>query len=150
MVIDGPGRTPSMRWLRPAGSMMVNWPSPTTRARSRTSSIAWTSRAWGKTLIQMANSRQRGWRRQFHRATKKACHGSMACLFTGLRGWGLLLLVLGGLGSGRRFGGLAFGSGLGLEQSGGLLGRPLGGFRRLLGCALGLGDQRAALGQEVG
>jgi hypothetical protein len=39
---------------------------------------------------------------------------------------------------------------LGLEQGGGLLGGALGGLGRLLGGALGLGDQLAALGQELG
>jgi hypothetical protein len=61
------------------------------------------------------------------------------------------LLLFGGLflGRGGGLGGLAFG-GFGLEQRGGLLGRTLRGFRRLELGALGLGDQRATLGEELG
>src|SRR3954469_6712785 len=56
-----------------------------------------------------------------------------------------LFLGRSGLGS------LALGRGLlGLEQGGGLRGGALGGLRGFQGGALGLGDQLAALGQELG
>src|ERR1700742_903510 len=62
IVTVGPGRVPSSRCDLPAASMMVSWPSPTTRARTRANSIAVPS---GRSLysvemlIQMAFSRQR-------------------------------------------------------------------------------------------
>src|SRR6476646_3940854 len=57
-------------------------------------------------------------------------------------------LSLGGRGLG--FGALGLGGGLGLEQRSGLLGGALGGVGGLLRGAFGLGDQLAALGQELG
>src|SRR4029077_12998836 len=61
----------------------------------------------------------------------------------GLAGVWLFLFFLFGFGgfAGRSSGGFGFSRVLGLEQRGGLLGGAPGGFRRLLGRPLGLGDQ---------
>ena len=61
---------------------------------------------------------------------------------------GRLLLGLG-LGRQPRPRRLAFGGGLGFEQRGRLGGGALGGFGRFERGTLGLGDQRAALGEEL-